>query len=68
MFEYKGKELILGPSIINNTSDQRTGIIVLTALELQAANAENKLSGKLKEVTDRLTEDDEYVFMILKFK
>ena len=68
MRDYKGKGLIIDPSVIDRTSNQQTGIIVLTALELHKANEENKLDGKLKEVTDRLTEDDEYVFMILKVK
>ena len=68
MREYKGKELILGPSAIYKTSSQQSGIIVWNALELQEANKESKLSGKLKEVTDHLTDNDEYVFMILNFK
>jgi len=68
MRDYKGKELILGPSVIYQTQNQHTGIIVLKTWELHAANKENRLSGKLKEVTDRLAEDDEYVFMILKFR
>jgi len=68
MRDYKGKELIIDPSVIAKTSNQQTGIIVLTAFELHQANEEKKLNGKLKEVTDRLTEDDEYIFMILNFK
>jgi hypothetical protein len=68
MRDYKGKELILGPSVLGMTSNEQTGIIALTASELYTANEDNKLSGKLKEVTDRLTEDDENVYMILKFK
>ena len=68
MRDYKEKELIIGPSVIDKTPNQHTGIIVLTALELHKANEENKLEGKLKEVTERLTEDDEYIFMILTFK
>ena len=68
MHDFKEKVLILGPSVTNRTSNQHTGIIVLNTLELHSANEENKLDGKLKEMTDRLTVDDEYVFMILKFK
>ena len=68
MRDFKGYEMILGPSVIYKTSRQQTGIIVWNAWKLQDANRENKLSGKLKEVTDRLTDDDEYVFMILNFK
>ena len=68
MRDYKGKELILGPSVIHNCPNSHTGIIVWNVLELHAANKENKLSGKLKQATERLTEDDEYIFMILNFK
>lgn len=68
MRDFKGKELILGSSVIGGVPNGHTGIITLKASELQAANKENKLSGKLKEVTDCLTEIDEYIFMILKFK
>ena len=67
MRDYKGYELILGPSVIFKTSSNHTGIVVWNVSELQEANAANKLSGKLKEMTDRLDNDDEYVFMILKF-
>lgn len=67
MRDFKGKELILGPTVIGKTPSEQTGIITLEASELQAANEENRLSGKLKEITDRLTENDEYVYMILKF-
>jgi len=68
MRDYKGKELILGPSVIAKSPNQQTGIIELNVLELQTANKENRLSGKLKEVTDCLSKDDELVFMILKFR
>jgi hypothetical protein len=68
MRDYKGKELIIGPSVIRATPNPQTGIVVLNAFELLDAKKENKLSGKLKETVDRLTADDEYVFMILKFK
>ena len=68
MNEYKGKELILDPSVIHMTSNQKDGIIILNVAELQEANKENRLSGKLKTMTESLSKDDEYVFMILKFK
>ena len=68
MRDYRGKELIINPSIVHKVSAHQTGIIVLDVSELQEANKENKLSGKLKEVTESLSKDDERVFMILKFK
>jgi hypothetical protein len=66
--DYQGKELVISPKVIERISSQQTGIIVLSALELHDAKKANKLSGKLKEVSNRLTEDDEFVFMILSFK
>jgi hypothetical protein len=68
MKDYKGKDLILGPSVISRTPNPQTGLTILDVLELHEANRENKLSGKLKEVTNSLGDDDEMVFMILKFK
>jgi hypothetical protein len=64
--DYNGYELILGPSVIYRTPSPQTGLIVWKAWELKEANRDNKLSGKLKEVTDHLSEDDEWVFMFLK--
>ena len=68
MRDYRGKDLIIGPSVIHNAPDHQTGIIVWNVSELQEAYKENKLSGKLKAVTESLSKDDERVFMILKFK
>ena len=68
MSDYKGKELIIDPSVIDRTSNPQIGIIVFSSSELLTANEENKLSGALKEATECLDEDDEYLFMILKFR
>jgi hypothetical protein len=68
MSEFRGRELIISPAVINRTASQCTGIIVFDAIELHDANDEGRLSGKLKEVVDNLTEDDEFVFMILNFR
>jgi hypothetical protein len=67
MNDYQGKELILGPTVLSKTTDSQTGLILLTASELSEAAKAGKLSGKLREITEQLTEDDEYVLMILKF-
>jgi len=40
----------------------------LKTSELIDANKDNKLSGKLKEITDSITKDDEFILMILRFK
>lgn len=68
MKDYKGKELIIGPSVLSKTSNDRTGVIVLPVSELLDANNDGLLSGKLKEIVGRLSEDDEIILMILKFK
>lgn len=68
MKDYEGKQLILGPPVLSNSADEQTGVIKLSVTELMKANEEGKLSGKLKEITTTLTEDDEFVLMILKFK
>ena len=68
MRDYRGKELIISPSVIHNAPNPQTGIIVWNVSELKEAYKENKLSGKLKAVMESLTEDDEQVFMILNFK
>lgn len=69
MKDYKGKELILGPSVLSMVSTTtRTGVVVFQAQELLDANKDGKLSGKLKEKVDRLTEDDELVLMVMTFQ
>ncbi|MDR1259091.1 MAG: 6-bladed beta-propeller [Tannerellaceae bacterium] len=68
MNDYRGKELILGPPVLSKTTDSQTGLILLPASELSGAAKDCKLSGKLKEITEQIAEDDEFVLMILKFR
>ena len=42
--------------------------VQLETADLLEANGEGKLKGKLKEVTDRLNEEDNPVIMLVKLK
>ena len=66
--DYRGKEITISPVTIANTQDSKLGLIVLSLVELQDANRENKLSGRLKELVDDSEEDGNDIFMLLHFK
>ena len=66
--DYKGRQVTLSPETIENTQDSKLGLIVLALVELQAANSENKLSGRLKELVDNSDEDGNDIYMLLHFK
>ena len=66
--DYKGKNVTISPEIIVNTHDSRLGFINLDLTELQDANHENKLSGRLKELVDKSDEDGNDIYMLLHFK
>ena len=66
--DYRGKETSLSPETIVNTQDSKLGLIVLSLTELQDANRENKLSGRLKELVDNSDEDGNDIYMLLNFK
>ena len=69
MKNYEGKELILGPSFLSRFSnDNQTGFFALPTSELMDANESGQLSGSLKEIAGRLTENDEVVVMMMRFK
>jgi hypothetical protein len=65
---YKGKEVMLSPETIANTKDGKVGLIVLNLEELKQATAENRLSGTLKQLTERSGEEGNDIFMFLHFK
>lgn len=68
MKDYKEKSLILGPSILSRSlKDTKTGYMPLPVSELMEANEAGKLSGKLKEIADNLSENEDYLLMILRF-
>jgi len=66
--DYRGKQIYLSPEIIVNTQDSRLGLIVLSLVELQEANNENKLSGKLKQIVENSDEDGNDIYMLLHFR
>jgi hypothetical protein len=66
--DYKGKTVSLSPETIVKTNDSRLGLIILSLVELQDANKENKLRGKLKELVENSEDDGNDVFMFLNFK
>ena len=66
--DYEGKEVNLSPETISNTQNSKLGLIVFSLTELQDANKENKLNGKLKELVDNSDDDGNDIYMLLHFK
>lgn len=64
---YKGKEFFIGPTEARVNGLENGVIFELKLLELKQANAQGKLSGKLKELVDTLKEDDNNIFVIAEF-
>ena len=65
--EYKGKEFNIGP-YEHSINDGNCLRITLGLLELKQAYRENRLSGKLKELVATLDNNDNDVFMMVRFK
>ena len=66
--DYKEKIVNISPLTIANTNSSKLGLIVLNLDELKEANRENKLSGKLKELVEKSSEDGNDIYMFLYFK
>jgi hypothetical protein len=66
--EFRGKEISLSPETIAITQNSRLGLIELELTELQDANEEGRLSGRLKELVENSEEDGNNIFMLLHFK
>ena len=66
--DYKGKEVNISHRTIMITNDSKLGLIVLGLTELQDANRENKLSGKLKELVENSDDDGNDIYLLLHFK
>jgi hypothetical protein len=64
--DFKGKEIVLSTRQIKQNS--KIGIIDLDLTELQDANREGKLSGRLKGLVDNSEEDGNDIYMLLHFK
>ena len=66
--DFRGKEIFLSPGTIASTQNSRLGLISLDLTELQDANDEGRLSGRLREIVENSEEDGNDVFMLLHFK
>jgi len=66
IFDELGKEITISRSIMRNNN--RLGLISLDLTELQDANDEGRLSGRLREIVENSEEDGNNVFMLLHFK
>ena len=66
--DFSGKEITLSPQTIVHTQNSRLGLVSLDLTELQDANNEGRLSGRLKEIVENSEEDGNNVFMLLHFK
>ena len=64
---YPEKEFFIGPSNFRKIFENGF-YFELDLLELKQAYTENRLSGKLKELVATLKDDDNNVFMMVKFK
>jgi hypothetical protein len=66
--DFGRKEINLSPETIASTQNSRLGLISFDLTELQDANNEGRLSGKLKEIVENSEEDGNNIFMLLHFK
>ena len=66
IFDELGKEIRISQSMARNNN--RLGLISLDLTELQDANDEGRLSGRLREIVENSEEDGNNVFMLLHFK
>jgi hypothetical protein len=66
--EYRGKRITLAPDVIAASDDSRLGLVSLDLTELQDANNNHLLSGKLKHWVESSDEDGNNIFMLLHFK
>jgi hypothetical protein len=66
--DYKGKQVAISPETIYKTQDSKSGLIVLSLVELQDANRENRISGRLKKLVENSDTDGNDILMLLYFK
>jgi hypothetical protein len=66
--DFKGKEISISPSITTCTSESQTGFFELDMTELKTAYDENNLSGKLEEMVVSANDDDNNIYLLLRFK
>ena len=68
LMDYRGKELFISARNTEFNGKETLARIELDLLELKQAYAENKLSGKLKELVATLKDDGNNVFVIAELK
>jgi hypothetical protein len=68
MNDYEGREVAISPATTSMSDVPQLGSIELTADELQRALADNKLSGKLREIAAVNAVKGGNVYVIMKFK
>ena len=66
--DYIGKQVYISPETIENTQDDKLGLIILDMFELKEANNEKKISGILKDLVESSDDEDNSIFMLLHFK
>ena len=66
--DFTGREATISHGTIATTQNSRLGLISLDLTELQDANDEGRLSGRLQEIVENSYEFGNNVFMLLHFK
>jgi hypothetical protein len=66
--DFRVREVTISHATISSTQNSRLGLISLDLTELQDANDEGRLSGRLQEIVESSYEFGSNVFMLLHFK
>lgn len=68
--DFRGKEIVITPNCISNTNDPGVGFFNMDIEELSTANAEGRLSGELKKITEHAEQSDNgnNVYMFVYFR
>ncbi len=66
--EFPDKEIHLNTMMLKRTADPKLGFVMLPAHELKEAEANNQLSGKLKEIVAGMAEDDNDLLLMIRFR
>ena len=66
--DYEDDELTIDPNIVNTFLSPNVGIVYYSIDKLTQANEKGKLKGKLKELFDQMSRDDEFIHMIFQLK
>ena len=67
--EFRGKHFEITPDCISKTRDYKTALFELDLDELQSANSDGKLSGRLKDITNRSIDNnnENNIYMFVYF-